>query len=98
MHPRVTLFFFRLIGLVPAQSNTPLAMCMTHDCCTHNHRRKGLPDLAADMEQRVHINSPWPYQLSQLYYEPVVTAAGEKSRGGINKGHRVRVSISYGLI
>jgi hypothetical protein len=48
-----------------------------HDCCTQNHRRKRLPDLVADAEDHLHLNGPWKYKLSDLYYEPAVTAAVE---------------------
>ena len=46
-----------------------------HDYCTRNHQRKRLPDLVADVEDHVHLNGPWRYQLSDLYYEPLITAA-----------------------
>jgi hypothetical protein len=49
----------------PRASPIERAFGDVRDCCTHNHRRKGLPDLVADVEQHVHINGPWPYQLSQ---------------------------------
>jgi hypothetical protein len=32
----------------------------------------------ADVEEHLQVNGPWPYKLSQLYYEPAVTAAVEK--------------------
>jgi hypothetical protein len=35
-------------------------------------------DLVADVEAHLQLNGPWPYKLSQLYYEPAVTAAVEK--------------------
>jgi hypothetical protein len=31
----------------------------------------------ADVEDHVHLNGPWQYKLSDLYYEPAVTAAVE---------------------
>jgi hypothetical protein len=49
-----------------------------HDCCTRNHRRKRLPDLVADVEDHMHLNGPWKYKLSDLYYEPAVPAAVEQ--------------------
>lgn len=49
-----------------------------HDCCTRNHRRQRLPDLIADVEDHLHVNGPWQYKLSALYYEPAVTSAVEK--------------------
>jgi hypothetical protein len=48
-----------------------------HDLCTRNHPRKRLRDLVADVEAHVHVNGPWPYKLSEIYYEPAVTAAVE---------------------
>jgi hypothetical protein len=27
------------------------------------------------VEEHVHLNGPWTYQLSDLYYEPAITAA-----------------------
>jgi hypothetical protein len=32
----------------------------------------------ADVKAHLHLNGPWQYQLSELYYEPAVTAAVEK--------------------
>jgi hypothetical protein len=49
-----------------------------HDCCTRNHQRTCLPDLVADVEEHFHLNGPWKYRLSGLYYAPAVTAAVEK--------------------
>jgi hypothetical protein len=49
-----------------------------HDLCTRNHTRKRLRDLVADVEAHLQVNGPWQYKLSELYYEPAVTAAVEK--------------------
>jgi hypothetical protein len=49
-----------------------------HDLCPRNHRRKRLWDLVAEVEEHLHLNGPWKYQLSHLSYEPAVTAAVEK--------------------
>jgi hypothetical protein len=49
-----------------------------HDCCTRNHQRKRLPNLVTDVEEHLHLNGPWKYPLSELYYEPAVTAAVDK--------------------
>ena len=49
-----------------------------HDCCTRNHQRKRLSNLVADVEDHLHLNGPWRYRLSDLYFEPAVTAAVEK--------------------
>jgi transposase len=75
-HPRVTLLF--LPTYCPRANPIERAFGDVHDCCTRNHRRQRLPDLVADVEDHVHLNGPWPYQLSELYYEPAVTAAVEK--------------------
>jgi transposase len=48
-----------------------------HDKCTRNHKRKRLPNLIKDVERYVQENGPWPYKLSQIYYEPTITAAVE---------------------
>ena len=75
-HPRVTLLFLPTYG--PRANPIERAFGDVHDCCTRNHRRKRLPDLVADVEDHLHRNGPWPYKLSDLYYEPAVTAAVEK--------------------
>ena len=49
-----------------------------HDVCTRNHRRKRLSDRVADVQVHLHVNGPWPYTLSELYYEPAVSAAVKK--------------------
>ena len=49
-----------------------------HDCCTRNYQRQRLSDLVADVEDHLHLNGPWKYKLSDLYYEPAVTAVVEK--------------------
>jgi putative transposase len=75
-HPRVTLLF--LPTYCPRANPIERAYGDVHDCCTRNHRRKRLPDLVADVEDHLDLNGPWKYQLSDLYYEPEVTAAVEK--------------------
>ena len=75
-HPRVTLLF--LPTYCPRANPIERAFGDVHDCCTRNHRRKRLPDLVADVEDHLHLNGPWKYKLSDLYYEPAVTAAVEK--------------------
>jgi putative transposase len=75
-HPRVTLLL--LPTYCPRANPIERAFGDVHDCCTRNHQRKRLPDLVADVEDHVHLNGPWTYQLSDLYDEPVVTAAVEK--------------------
>jgi hypothetical protein len=46
-----------------------------HDLCTRNHTPKRLRNLVADVENHLQLNGPWQYRLSELYYEPAVTAA-----------------------
>jgi hypothetical protein len=40
--------------------------------------RTRLPALVADVEDHLDLNGPWQYKLSDLYYEPAITAAVEK--------------------
>jgi transposase len=75
-HPRVTLLW--LPTYCPRANPIERAFGDVHDCCTRNHQRKRLPDLVTDVEDHLHLNGPWPYKLSDLYYEPAVTAAVEK--------------------
>jgi hypothetical protein len=51
-----------------------------HDKCTRNHKHKRFPTLIKDVERYVQENGPWPYKLSQIYYEPTITAAVETMR------------------
>jgi putative transposase len=75
-HPRVTRLF--LPTYCPRANPIERAFGDVHDCCTRNHQRKRLPELVADVEDHVRLNGPWQYKLSDLYYEPAVTAAVEK--------------------
>jgi transposase len=75
-HPRVTLLW--LPTYCPRANPIERAFGDVHDCCTRNHQRKRLPDLVTDVEDHLHWNGPWKYQLSELYYEPAVTAAVER--------------------
>jgi putative transposase len=75
-HPRVTLLF--LPTYCPRANPIERAFGDVHDCCTRNHQRTRLPDLVADVEDHLHLNGPWQYKLSELYYAPAVTAAIEK--------------------
>ena len=36
--------------------------------------------LVQDVKQHLHVNGPWPYALSELYYTPEVTAAVQALR------------------
>jgi transposase len=75
-HPRVTLLF--LPTYCPGANPIERAFGDGHDCCTRNHQRKRLPDLVAEVAEHLHVNGPWPYKLSDIYYEPAITAAVEK--------------------
>ena len=75
-HPRFTLLF--LPTSCPRANPIERAFGDVHDLCTRNHTRKRLRDLVADVEEHLSVNGPWPYKLSELYYEPAVTAAVER--------------------
>jgi transposase len=72
-HPRVTIRF--LPTYCPRANPIERAFGDVHDCCTRHHARKRLRDLVADVEAHLHVNGPWQSRLSELYYEPAVTAA-----------------------
>ncbi len=74
-HPRFTLLF--LPTYCPRANPIERVFGDVHDKCTRNHKRKRLRDLLADVERHFEENGPWQYQLSQVYYEPEVTAAVE---------------------
>jgi putative transposase len=74
-HPRFTLLW--LPTYCPRANPIERAFGDVHDLCTRNHTRKRLRDLVADVEAHLQLNGPWPYKLSELYYEPDVTAAVE---------------------
>jgi hypothetical protein len=42
-----------------------------------NHTRKRFSTLIKDIERSMQEHGPWQYQLSQIYYEPAITAAVE---------------------
>jgi putative transposase len=75
-HPRFTLLF--LPTYCPRANPIERAFGDVHDLCTRNHTRKRLRDLVADVEAHLYVNGPWPYKLSELYYDPAVTAAVEQ--------------------
>ena len=75
-HPRFTLLF--LPTYCPQANPIERAFGDVHDCCTRNHRHTRLPNLVADVEEHLHVNGPWLYKLSDLYYEPAITAAVEQ--------------------
>jgi hypothetical protein len=72
-HPRVTLLW--LPTYCPRANPIERAFGDVHDCCTRNHQRKRLPDLVVDVQDHLHLNGPWKYKLSDLYFEPAVTTA-----------------------
>jgi transposase len=74
-HPRVQLRFLPTYG--PRANPIERAFGDVHDLCTRNHTRTRLRDLVVDVEDHLHLNGPWKYKLSDLYYEPAVTAAVE---------------------
>jgi putative transposase len=75
-HPRVTLLF--LPTYCPRANPIERVFGDVHDLCTRNHTRKRLRELVADVEEHVHVNGPWKYKLSEIYYAPAVTAAVRK--------------------
>ena len=74
-HPRVTLLF--LPTYCPQANPIERAFGDVHDLCLRNHTRQRLWDLIADVEEHLHVNGPWLYKLSDIYYQPAVTAAVE---------------------
>ena len=75
-HPRVTLLF--LPTYCPRANPIERAFGDVHDLCTRNHTRKRLVDLVADVVEHLHVNGPWRYKISDIYYDPVVTTAVER--------------------
>jgi transposase len=74
-HPRLTLLLLPTYG--PRANPIERAFGDVHDLCTRHHTRKRLRDLVADVEAHLHVNGPWKYKLSEIYYAPAVTAAVE---------------------
>jgi hypothetical protein len=77
-HPRFELLY--LPPYCPKANPIERAFGDVHDKCTRNHTRKRLWHLVQDVERHLHVNSPWPYALSDLYYTPEVTAAVQALR------------------
>ena len=75
-HPRFALLF--LPTYCPRANPIERAFGDVHDLCTRNHTRKRLLDLVADVVEHLDVNGPWQYKLSDIYYDPAVTAAVEK--------------------
>jgi hypothetical protein len=74
-HPRFILLV--LPTYCPPANPIERAFGDVHDGCTRHHQRQRLSDLGADVEDPIHLNGPWPYQLSAIYDAPAVTAAVE---------------------
>jgi transposase len=74
-HPRFRLLF--VPTYCPRANPIERVFGDVHDKCTRNHKRKRLRHLITDVERHVQENGPWRYKLSQIYYEPVITAAVE---------------------
>jgi transposase len=72
-HPRVEWLF--LPTYCPKASPIERAFGDVHDKCTRNHKRKRLWAVVKDVAQHLHVNGPWRYELSEIYYTPAVTAA-----------------------
>ena len=75
-HPRIELVY--LPTYCPKANPIERAFGDVHDKCTRNHKRKRLRDLVADVKKHLHVNGPWQYKLSAIYYTPEVTAAVEQ--------------------
>ncbi len=75
-HPRFELVY--LPTYCPKANPIERAFGDVHDKCTRNHKRKRLRDLVDDVIEHFQVNGPWQYKLSEIYYEPEVTAAVEK--------------------
>jgi len=73
--PRIVLVF--LPTYCPRANPIERAFGDVHDQCTRNHTRKRLRDVLKDVQRHLQENGPWRYKLSQLYYEPDVTAVVE---------------------
>jgi transposase len=71
----VTLLF--LPTYCPQANPIERAFGDVHDLCTRNHTHRRLWDLIADVEEHLYFNGPWLYKLSDIYYEPTVTAVVE---------------------
>jgi putative transposase len=74
-HPRVRLLC--LPTYCPRANPIDRACGDVHDGCTRNHQRTRVPELIAEVNDHLQVNSPWPYQRSDLYSEPAITAAVE---------------------
>jgi transposase len=75
-HPRCERLFWPTYG--PRANPIERAFGDVHDLCTRHHTRKRFPALVADVVEHLDVHGPWPYKLSDIYYDPAVTAAVEK--------------------
>lgn len=74
-HPRFAVLY--LPTYCPRANPIERAFGDVHDKCTRNHTRKRIWHLVQDVHQHLHLNGPWRYALSEIYYTPEVTAAVE---------------------
>jgi transposase len=74
-HPRVARLL--LPTYCPRANPIERACGDVHDLCTRTHTRKRLLDRVADVVEPLDVNGPWPYKLSDIYYDPALTAAVE---------------------
>jgi transposase len=75
-HTRIELVY--LPTYCPKASPIERAFGDVHDKCARNHKRKRLRDLVGDVVEPFRVNGPWQYKLSEIYYEPEVTAVVEQ--------------------
>jgi putative transposase len=75
-HPRFEIVY--LPTYCPRANPIERVFGDVHDKCTRNHKRRRLRDLIEDVRRHIRVNGPWRYKLSEIYYEPEVTAAVEK--------------------
>ena len=75
-HPRLTRLWLpaycsRANPIEPAHGDV-------QDLCTRDHTHQRPRALVAHVEAHLQVNGPWPYKLSELYYELAVIDAVEK--------------------
>jgi DDE superfamily endonuclease len=75
-HPRVRRLCLPTYG--PRAHPIARAFGEVHDLCTRNHTRTRLQDLVAEVVEPLDVNGPWPYNRSDIYNDPAVTAAVER--------------------
>jgi hypothetical protein len=89
-HPRFTRLWLPTSG--PRANPIERAFGEVHDLCTRQHTRQRLRDLVADVEAHLHLNGPWPYQLSELDDAPAVTAAVAKITSAEHLAEHLKVA------